>query len=220
MNMDAKFFDLHKNKQDKIIRSALKTFAKYGYRHASTDEIVAGAGVSKGLLFRYFESKIGLYLFLCDYSARYLLLQLRTTIKDPSSQFYELMIQLLNAECQTIRIYPYLILFLESALDEEAPEAADCVAAAADWQKSYRDLLEGAQPPYFMTSEDTGRIAAMIRYTRIPLMRHFFADYAGIGTASDDDSADLGEDGFYSLDPSLYQEEMNRYIDTLRKMSV
>lgn len=222
--MDAKFFDLSKNKQDKIIRSALKTFAKYGYRHASTDEIVAGAGVSKGLLFRYFESKIGLYSFICDYAARYLLLQLRTTIKEPSAQFYELMTQLLEAECRTIRIYPYLILFLESTLDEEDPEAADCVAAAADWQKAYRDLLEGVQPPYFMSSEDAGRLAAMIRYTRIPLMRHFFTDYAdtdavsGTGSQDPDTEKEKDSDRFYSLDPALYQKEMNGYIETLQKM--
>ena len=38
--MNSKFFDLKKEKQDRMINGALKVFAMQGYRHASTDEIV------------------------------------------------------------------------------------------------------------------------------------------------------------------------------------
>ena len=51
--MNGKFFDLNKEKQDRMINAALKVFAINGYRHASTDEIVREAGISKGLLFHY-----------------------------------------------------------------------------------------------------------------------------------------------------------------------
>ena len=51
-----------------MINAALKVFAKNGYKHASTDDIVKEAGISKGLLFHYFVSKMGLYSFLLDYS--------------------------------------------------------------------------------------------------------------------------------------------------------
>lgn len=52
--MNNKFFDAAKEKQDRIINAALQVFAVNGYRHASTDEIVRIAGISKGLLFHYF----------------------------------------------------------------------------------------------------------------------------------------------------------------------
>lgn len=58
--MNDKFWDLKKAKQDKMINGALKIFARNGFRHASTDEIVAEASISKGLLFHYFYSKAGL----------------------------------------------------------------------------------------------------------------------------------------------------------------
>ena len=52
--MNEKFFDLKKEKQDRMINAALKVFALNGYRHASTDDIVREAAISKGLLFHYF----------------------------------------------------------------------------------------------------------------------------------------------------------------------
>ena len=72
--MNDKFFDLKREKQDRMINGGLKIFAKYGYRHATTDEIVREAAISKGLLFHYFGNKVGMYVFLMDYSVRFLLL--------------------------------------------------------------------------------------------------------------------------------------------------
>ena len=38
--MNEKFFDLKKEKQDRMINASLKVFAMNGYAHASTDDIV------------------------------------------------------------------------------------------------------------------------------------------------------------------------------------
>ena len=47
--MNEKFFDLKKEKQDRMINASLKVFAMNGYAHASTDDIVREAGISKGV---------------------------------------------------------------------------------------------------------------------------------------------------------------------------
>ena len=78
--MNSKFFDIKKEKQDRIINAALKVFAMQGYRHGSTDDIVREAAISKGLLFHYFGSKVGLYGFVYDYSVRFMNLELRSTV--------------------------------------------------------------------------------------------------------------------------------------------
>ena len=78
--MNEKFFDLKKEKQDRMINASLKVFAMNGYAHASTDDIVREAGISKGLLFHYFVSKLGLYSFIYDYSIRYVILELTTGV--------------------------------------------------------------------------------------------------------------------------------------------
>ncbi len=55
--MNSRFFELKKEKQDRMINAALKVFGMNGYRHAGTDEIVREAAVSKGLLFHYLDRK-------------------------------------------------------------------------------------------------------------------------------------------------------------------
>ena len=75
--MNERFFDLKKDRQDRIINGALGVITENGYRHASTDEMVAAASISKGLLFHYFKSKKGVYRFLYEYGTRYTLIELR-----------------------------------------------------------------------------------------------------------------------------------------------
>ena len=92
--MNDKFFDLKREKQDRMINAGLKVFAKYGYRHATTDDIVREAGISKGLLFHYFTNKVGLYVFLMDYSVRFLLLELSRSIQEEARDFFEIRYQM------------------------------------------------------------------------------------------------------------------------------
>ena len=68
--MNDKFFDLKKEKQDKMINGAMQVFALKGYKLASTDDMVKVAGVSKGLWFHYFVNKAGLYTFISDYCVK------------------------------------------------------------------------------------------------------------------------------------------------------
>ena len=49
--MNEKFFDLKKEKQDRMINAALKVFAINGYQKASTDDIVKdGVEAAKNIL--------------------------------------------------------------------------------------------------------------------------------------------------------------------------
>ena len=70
--MNEKFFELKKEKQDRMINGAMKVFARNGYKRASTDDMVKEAGVSKGLWFHYFGNKLGLYDFIADYAVKYM----------------------------------------------------------------------------------------------------------------------------------------------------
>ena len=87
--MNSKFFDVKKDKQDAIINAALHTFALKGYKDASTDVIVKEAGISKGLLFHYFTSKQGLYDFICDYSTKYMILELTRSVKKNQRDLFQ-----------------------------------------------------------------------------------------------------------------------------------
>lgn len=121
--MNAKFFDLKKEKQDRMINAALKVFALHGYRHASTDDIVREAAISKGLLFHYFENKLGVYTFIYDYSVRYMTLELKSTVNALETDLFELVKQSECARMHAMRGYPYMQQFLNRSMSEDVSEA-------------------------------------------------------------------------------------------------
>ncbi|MDD3626081.1 MAG: TetR/AcrR family transcriptional regulator [bacterium] len=67
MKFESKTFEnLKKTKQQKIIKAAMREFAEHGFRNASTNKIVKLAGISKGSLFKYFETKEKLFFYLLE----------------------------------------------------------------------------------------------------------------------------------------------------------
>ncbi len=59
--------NLESKRRDAILNAALKEFAMKGFDDASTNVIAKEAGISKGLMFHYVNSKKDLFLFLFDY---------------------------------------------------------------------------------------------------------------------------------------------------------
>lgn len=118
--MNSKFFDIKKEKQDRMINAALKVFAQQGYRHGSTDDIVREAAVSKGLLFHYFGSKLELYRFIYDYSVRYMNLELRSCVDMKETDLFALMKQMESAKMHAMKGYPYMQQFLNRPLLDDS----------------------------------------------------------------------------------------------------
>ena len=176
--MNTKFFDLSKEKQDRIINGSLKIICRYGYRHASTDEIVAEAGISKGLLFHYFISKKGLFRFLYDYSAHYILNELRRTGIPDAEDYFEVQSRLLRTEAGIMQLYPCMFLFLHNADctdDPEAREALEGLALLGAVRKRYAEILAGvpvtsaARGP--LSEEDLSLLTALLTYARLGILR-------------------------------------------------
>lgn len=63
------FHKLSHEKQAEILAASLAEFAAYGFDLASTNRIVERAGISKGVLFKYFASKESLLLYLVEREA-------------------------------------------------------------------------------------------------------------------------------------------------------
>ncbi len=51
------FEQIRQNSKQKILNAALETFAKHGYHSSSISSIAKKAGIAKGLLYNYFDSK-------------------------------------------------------------------------------------------------------------------------------------------------------------------
>lgn len=198
--MNDKFFDLKQEKQDRMINAALKVFSKSGYKHASTDDIVREAGISKGLLFHYFGSKIGLYSFLFDYSVRFMLLELSREVDKSETDFFELTRQMEQARMQVMKIYPYMQQFLNVGMQEGCPEA---VAEIEDKRLDYLERIRAytMQPDYsvFEGIGDSDRVIKMVRYMIDGITREVTQRY--------------------DFTPERLYQEICEYIDMMRRMT-
>lgn len=196
--MNGKFFDLKKEKQDRMINAALKVFALQGYRHASTDDMVREAGISKGLLFHYFGSKIGVYKFVYDYSVRYMMLELGAVPADETDLFV-IVKHAEAARMRAMRGYPYMQQFLNRSMTEDVNEA---LMAIEDKRNTLLAFYEGlySRADYSLLPQgvDGEKLCKMIDYTIKGLMTERFLDA--------------------SFQPEMLYEEICSYLTMLQNL--
>lgn len=205
--MNERFFELKKDRQDRIINGAMRIFAENGYRHASTDEMVAAASISKGLLFHYFKSKKGTWLFLYEYCTRYMLLELREAGRRRGCDFFEMYRELLKADAAVLRRYPYLTLFLKRADGELEQIDPDSSALAQELRHAVAEfrteLMGGTGRPPFLSEEDAQKISSLLEYARLGLIREL-----------------LEADGTQDPLHEQYEEKLSGYLNALRRMNL
>ena len=66
------FEALPPEKRRRVVNAALEAFGRYGYQKTSAEQIAQSAGIGKGMLFRYFGSKQGIYAYLFEYVRAFL----------------------------------------------------------------------------------------------------------------------------------------------------
>lgn len=104
MNIDK----IPEDKKAKIIEVSLKEFAEKGYDKASTNTIVKESGISKGLLFYYFESKKNLYLCLVDYCLDFVMERFEKSIEVMSNDFFKRIMEFGLIKIEIANEYPYI----------------------------------------------------------------------------------------------------------------
>lgn len=198
--MNEKFFDLKKEKQDRIINAAMKVFALEGYAHASTDEMVREAHISKGLLFHYFISKLSLYGFLYDYAVRFVTLELSRDVSNDETDYFVLQGQLLNAWADAMRQYPYIRLFLKRCDEERNEEALERIRdKRATFTALFAEIDSRSDDSAFRPGVDAGRVRAMVGYTLS-------------GVLAEADKED-------SMWQDKYLADCSAYLETIREMT-
>ena len=197
--MNSKFFDLKKEKQDRMINAALKVFALQGYRHASTDDMVREAAISKGLLFHYFESKLGVYQFIYDYSVRYINLELRSTVDASERDLFQVIKQAECARMHAMRGYPYMQQFLNRAMYEDVSEALLAVEEKrAVLEEVYDGLDRQIDYSLLPAGVDGEKLRKMLDFTIKGLMTERFQDA--------------------SFQPEMLYQEICSYVDMVRQL--
>ena len=173
--MNEKFFDLKKEKQDRMINAALKVFGMRGYQFASTDDIVREAGISKGLLFHYFGSKLGLYSFVYDYSVRFMSLELKAAVDDNETDFFALHKQIEAGKLQVLKNYPCMQLFLEKCNTENIKEALLAVEEKKNELSALYESFDARTDFSPLPADtDTVKLRNILRYPLKNLMEECF----------------------------------------------
>ena len=171
--MNDKFYKLPEEKQNAIINGAMSVFARYGYKKASTDEIVIRAGISKGLLFHYFGSKQGLYLFLYSYARDFLLAEMSRDYDKNETDFFQMLINAQLCKLAILRRHSDLMTFLSNAFIETDP----AVESALDSENnsvisiSRAAILSRADASKFKAGVSMERTLDMILWMSEGLMR-------------------------------------------------
>lgn len=135
--MNEKFFALPKEKQLAIINAGYRVFSQNSYKKSPMREIAEAAGISKALLFHYFQNKRELYLFLWDTCGKLTTEYLVRYNCYEAQDFFEMMHRGLQAKVHLMKQYPYASAFALKAFYEKDPAVFDAI------QTSYRSRVNG-----------------------------------------------------------------------------
>lgn len=170
--MNEKFFDLAREKQDRMINGAIEVFAKNGYKHASTDDMVKAVGISKGLWFHYFGSKEGIYVFTYDYCVKYMLLELSTVVDENERDYFELIRQIALTKTRVVKNYPYMTIFLEEAVYETEQDIVEKTAESRQiYDERMTTLIKSAEIDHVPDKARRDRIKKLLDYSISGIIR-------------------------------------------------
>lgn len=114
-NTNLKFMELPEEKRERIIRAGIAVFGKSDYRHASTEEIASEAGISKGLLFYYFQNKQSLYTYLFEQAVNRITEQVMDGEIGKMTDFFEYCEYAARRKYELMRKNPYILDFIMRA---------------------------------------------------------------------------------------------------------
>lgn len=123
--MNEAFYELPEEKQRRIINAGFEVFSQNEYKRASTEEIAACGGISKGLLFYYFHNKKTFYLYLFEKALAIIMEGVVNERYESITDFFELCEYAAIRKQQMLEKLPYLMDFLIRAFYSQREEVSD-----------------------------------------------------------------------------------------------
>lgn len=141
------FLELDNEKRERIIETALKEFAAYGYAGSSTNRIVKESGISKGSLFKYFENKEDMYFYLIDTVASEMAVDMENDLNFLPEDLKERVIAYSLTEISWYMANPVKGHFMISVASEKDEISKKLIERYGEKGNDvYKDLLKGAKP--------------------------------------------------------------------------
>lgn len=117
LGMDEILKNMDPEKRDRIINAALEEFGKNEFEKASTNNIVKKAGISKGLLFHYFDNKKGLRDYLEGYVIRTVISTLQNELDWEETDFFNRLKQVAMIKGRLTLRFPYIFEFFTNIIE-------------------------------------------------------------------------------------------------------
>lgn len=165
--VNEKFYSLEEEKQKKILNAAIEVFAERDYKHASTEDIAAKAGISKGLLFFYFKNKISLYQYIYEYAMNYVYdLMVADHIWD-YTDFFELLEVSMEEKIKISLEYPKIFDFMMRAYFAKEVEVANSLEEKKEelLQRTMNEVMDNVDYSAFRKDVDLEKLLNIIYWT-------------------------------------------------------
>lgn len=151
-----------------IFNAALEEFAEHGYHNASTNRMIRKAGISKGTLFYYFNSKQELFQDLVDYSLDVIRAEYLELIDDNERDFVEKYRQASKIKLDAYYKHHQMFAFFgkiylnpeESLLDKEAVKKMEEIRVMA-----FSKFYDNVDTSLFRDDIPAEQVMQLIRWT-------------------------------------------------------
>jgi AcrR family transcriptional regulator len=159
-----KFFNLPEEKQNTIINAALNAFGTNGYKKTSVSDIANAAGISKAMVFHYFNTKKDLYFYLLDFCSNLIMNEINAKFDNSINDFFERIKMSTDIKVAIIKKYPATLSFIYSVYYETNEEVKDGIAALMSKGDTFRNkfVFEGMDYSKFKDNVDVMLVMKML----------------------------------------------------------
>jgi len=112
--MKEAFISLDENRQYEILAAAMDEFAEHGFKRASTNRIVKNTGMSKGMLYYYFENKQSLFDDALDFALVHIEKHMLVDVASEKEGFIERCARLSHIKYRYFMAHPEISRFITS----------------------------------------------------------------------------------------------------------
>ena len=165
--MFSKFLNLKPEKQERILQASIVEFADKGFEKASTNEIVKEAGISKGILFHYFQNKKKLFLFVFDHSVELCMDEFFDKVDLEEKDFFEKLRQISLFKLELVHKYLGIFKFFELAIGEESTEVKSEIEERKKklTENNYSKVFNNIDKSKFSDGVDVNRAINIVMWT-------------------------------------------------------
>lgn len=173
------FFNLPKEKQEKLMEVAIEEFAKNGYQKCSIQTIADRAGVAKGSMYQYFDSKKELFFYILDLAGQKKMEIASNIMKgNPNQSFFDLMeamfiigMQFAAQHPELYRIYQDIQKTAPHEIRKEFDEKIESIG-----RQYYKDLINKAIKQGDIRKDIDDRLISFTFYTLLKSFSDFLLE--------------------------------------------